>query len=41
MKNLLTLIFLITLSFNLSAQANCDCKPELDFVYAQMKKMNS
>ncbi|KOF01460.1 hypothetical protein OB69_17240 [Roseivirga seohaensis subsp. aquiponti] len=37
MKNLMTLIFLITLSFNLSAQANCDCKPELDFVYDQMQ----
>jgi hypothetical protein len=37
MKNLMTLILLITLSFNLSAQGNCDCKPELDFVYEQMQ----
>uniref|UniRef100_UPI00404775F9 S41 family peptidase n=2 Tax=Roseivirga sp. TaxID=1964215 RepID=UPI00404775F9 len=41
MKNLMTLILLITLSFNLSAQANCDCKPELDFVYEQMQTMSS
>jgi hypothetical protein len=41
MKNLMILIFLITLSFNLSAQANCDCKPELDFVYEQMKTTSS
>jgi hypothetical protein len=41
MKNLMTLIFLFTLSFNLSAQANCDCKPELDFVYEQMKTTSS
>jgi len=33
----MTLILLITLSFNLSAQGNCDCKPELDFVYEQMQ----
>lgn len=41
MKNLLTLSLLILLSFNVSAQSKCNCKPELDFVYEQMQSTAS
>lgn len=41
MKKLITLFALITLSISLSAQSNCDCKAELEFVYNQMQTMAS
>jgi len=41
MKKLITVIALITISFTLSAQSNCDCKAELDFVYEKMQTMSS
>ncbi|MDG1276545.1 MAG: S41 family peptidase [Algoriphagus sp.] len=41
MKNSLTLFLLISLSFKLSAQSNCDCKPELEFVYEQIQTTSS
>ncbi len=41
MKKLITVIAFITFSFTLSAQSNCDCKAELDFVYEQMQTMAS
>ena len=41
MKKLITVIALITITFTLSAQSNCDCKTELEFVYEQMQTMSS
>ncbi len=41
MKKLITVIVFITLNFSLTAQSNCDCKAELDFVYEQMQTMSS
>ncbi|GAB5526951.1 MAG: hypothetical protein Roseis2KO_48230 [Roseivirga sp.] len=37
MKNLTILLLLLSFSFNLTAQENCDCKAELDFVYEKIK----
>ncbi|WP_175574366.1 S41 family peptidase [Algoriphagus marinus] len=41
MKTLFTLLVLISFPFQLIAQSKCDCKPELDFVYEQMKSNSS
>lgn len=41
MKKLITVIAFITFSFTLSAQSNCDCKAELNFVHEQMQTMSS
>lgn len=41
MKKLIVLIALFTFSITLSAQSNCDCKAELEFVYEKMQTMSS
>ncbi|MBO6662838.1 MULTISPECIES: S41 family peptidase [Roseivirga] len=41
MKKLLTLIALFTITLSLQSQSECDCKPELDFVYEQMQDISS
>lgn len=41
MKTLFTLLILISLNFQLTAQSKCDCNPELDFVYEQMQSTSS
>jgi len=41
MKKLITAIVLFTFSITLSAQSNCDCKAELEFVYEKMQTMSS
>ncbi len=41
MKNLAILLTLLSFSFTLSAQENCDCKAELDFVYEKIKTTES
>ena len=37
MRKIIVLIALLIGGFSLSAQSQCDCKAELDFVYAQIK----
>lgn len=41
MKKLITVIVFISLNFSLTAQSNCDCTSELNFVYEKMQTMSS
>jgi hypothetical protein len=41
MKKITILLLLLLAGFQLSAQQNCDCRPELDFVYEQIKTTES